>query len=172
MKTQYQAGNIRLIFSDIDSLKRGEVAHLKFLTTVPDSSISEFYITTDKFDSDSILFLNILPTDLFGSCITDGNCGLTILKFNDIQTNIFQNNPNPWRDRTEIKFSIKERVPVFIDLYDQSGKKVLTLLDGNLTLSPGEYSVYLNSLNLNSGLYFYTIQAGIFYDTKKMMLIK
>jgi hypothetical protein len=43
--------------------------------------------------------------------------------------------------------------------------------------SPGTYEVEFNShsgevLNLPSGIYFYTLRAGTFSETKKMILLK
>jgi hypothetical protein len=42
----------------------------------------------------------------------------------------------------------------------------------NESQQPGEYSVQFNAANLTSGVYFYTISAGDFSATKKLMFLK
>ena len=42
----------------------------------------------------------------------------------------------------------------------------------NETKEAGKYSVNFNASKLTSGVYFYSIKAGNFRDTKKMTLIK
>ncbi|MBX3042680.1 MAG: T9SS type A sorting domain-containing protein [Ignavibacteriae bacterium] len=172
MITGYQHGLIRLSFIGINALKRGEIADLKFLSVVPDSIFSTFDIFPADFSTDSIMFLDLIPVPLFGYCNSGGRCNLTYLKFTDNNHNLDQNFPNPWNDYTDIRFSIMERVPVYLEIYNTTGERVMTLLDGTQVMSPGEYSVRLPSDGLNSGVYFYTIRAGIFAETKKMILVK
>ena len=38
--------------------------------------------------------------------------------------------------------------------------------------SPGSYTVEWNAGGLASGVYFYTLKAGNFIETKKMLLVK
>ena len=55
-------------------------------------------------------------------------------------------------------------------MYDILGKEVATLV--NEEKPAGEYEVEFNAANLPSGIYFYQIKAGNFFETKKMVLIK
>jgi len=50
------------------------------------------------------------------------------------------------------------------------GRLVTTLVNG--TLEAGNKTVDFNGTNFASGIYYYTITAGDFKDTKKMVLIK
>jgi hypothetical protein len=64
---------------------------------------------------------------------------------------------------------------VTLKVYDVLGNEIATLV--NEELSPGEYEVEFNShsgevRNLTSGIYFYTIKAGSFAETRKMILMK
>lgn len=81
-----------------------------------------------------------------------------------------QNYPNPFNPTTEIKYSVPERAFVSLKVYDILGNKIKTLVYGEQ--SPGNYNINFDANNLASGIYLYTIRAGNFYETKKMLLIK
>ena len=81
-----------------------------------------------------------------------------------------QNYPNPFNPATTISFSIPKNGLVSLKVYDILGKEVATLV--NTQLNSGQYNVNLNASNLGSGIYFYTLKAGDFVETKKMMLVK
>ncbi len=61
-------------------------------------------------------------------------------------------------------------VHVSLKIYDALGREVTTLV--NAKQAPGKYSVQFNATNLPSGVYFYTLRAGNFIQTKKMVLMK
>ncbi|MCW9066402.1 MAG: T9SS type A sorting domain-containing protein, partial [Ignavibacteriaceae bacterium] len=81
-----------------------------------------------------------------------------------------QNYPNPFNPTTTIQYSIKERTPVQLVLYDILGREVEVLV--NEEQVAGYYKVNFNAANLASGIYFYRLKAGSFVETKKMLLIK
>ncbi|MFN3872826.1 MAG: T9SS type A sorting domain-containing protein [Ignavibacterium sp.] len=81
-----------------------------------------------------------------------------------------QNYPNPFNPSTNIKYSIAERSNVTIKVYDMLGSEVATLV--NQVQDAGTHNVVFNAANLASGMYVYTITAGNFTATKKMMLLK
>ena len=79
---------------------------------------------------------------------------------------------NPFNPSTRIKFSIagvKEQ-HIRLIIYDTIGQMVSTLIDNNL--KPGSYETDWDASIMPSGIYFYTIDAGSFVDSKKMILIK
>lgn len=89
--------------------------------------------------------------------------------------NLSQNYPNPFNPSTTIKYSIPNTASVYssnvvLKVYDILGKEVRTLV--NQVQSAGNYEVSFDASRLATGIYFYTIKAGNFYQTKKMMLIK
>jgi hypothetical protein len=81
-----------------------------------------------------------------------------------------QNYPNPFNSATAIQYSILQRSNVRLKVFDILGKEVTTLV--NEEKDQGVYTVNFDANNLASGLYLYSIQAGSFVDTKKMILLK
>jgi plastocyanin len=81
-----------------------------------------------------------------------------------------QNFPNPFNPGTHINYNVQQNVHVLLKVYDSNGSEVTTLVDQNQIA--GNYTLYFNASNFASGIYYYTISAGSFSDTKKMILIK
>jgi hypothetical protein len=93
---------------------------------------------------------------------------------------LYQNYPNPFNPTTNIGFQIADFGFVSLKVYDILGNEIATLV--NEEFSPGEYEVELsaksgftsggNAYSLSSGIYFYTLSAGEFIQTKKMILLR
>ncbi len=86
-----------------------------------------------------------------------------------------QNFPNPFNPSTAIKFALKVDSKVSLKIYNPLGQEVLNILSGNY--ATGSYNISVNTASLNSGVYFYTLEANgvdgsIFSSTKKMILMK
>lgn len=81
-----------------------------------------------------------------------------------------QNYPNPFNPTTNINFSVPKSGLVKLVVYDIMGREVASLVNKDLTA--GSYTVDMNASSLSTGVYFYSITAGDFKDTKKMMLVK
>ena len=90
-----------------------------------------------------------------------------------------QNYPNPFNSITKIKFTIPFvgddiSIPVKLKLYDMLGEEIALLADG--LYKPGEYEVEFNSNsfgnNLSSGVYFYSLEAREYFNTRKMIILK
>jgi len=90
-----------------------------------------------------------------------------------------QNYPNPFNPETNIPFHIpaleQKRVNVKISIYNSSGQLVCVLL--NEERPAGTHEVRWNTEDasgrqVSSGIYFYTITAGEFEATRKMLLIR
>ena len=86
------------------------------------------------------------------------------------QFSLGQNYPNPFNPTTILKYEISKSSNVKLTIYNVLGQIVKTLV--NEEKSPGKYSVSFNAESLSSGIYFYTIKAGDFVKTKKMVLLK
>lgn len=83
---------------------------------------------------------------------------------------LHQNYPNPFNPTTTIRFSIPYERHVTLKIFDILGKEKTTLVNKKMNI--GNYEVTFNGSNLMSGVYFYTLEAGDFRETKKMLLIK
>lgn len=88
------------------------------------------------------------------------------------QFSLSQNYPNPFNPSTKINYEVKSSGFVSLKVFDLLGKEVATLI--NEKQNAGSYAVDFNSaeFNLPSGIYFYTLNAGEFKETRKMVLVK
>ena len=88
---------------------------------------------------------------------------------------VHQNYPNPFNPTTQIRYDLPESKYVSIVIYDLMGRKIKSLV--NMHQDAGYMSIYWGATNdlgqpVSAGMYIYTIQAGEFRETKKMVLLK
>jgi hypothetical protein len=86
---------------------------------------------------------------------------------------LHQNYPNPFNPVTSLRYDLPEDGLVNITIYDMMGRKVKTLV--NSSQIAGFKSIQWNTTNNtghSAGLYLYTIEAGQYRQTKKMVLLK
>ncbi|MFH1194503.1 MAG: T9SS type A sorting domain-containing protein [bacterium] len=81
-----------------------------------------------------------------------------------------QNYPNPFNPTTLISYQLPAISKVQLKVYDVLGREIATLVDEEKPA--GNYNVTFNGEGLPSGVYFYSLQAGDFHQTKKMLLLK
>lgn len=86
-----------------------------------------------------------------------------------------QNYPNPFNPTTVIRYSLGSRSHVEIGIYNLLGERVKTIDMGEQ--AAGTYSAHWNGTDFEgrrvaSGVYFYTLKADNFSETKKMLLLK
>ena len=84
--------------------------------------------------------------------------------------NLQQNYPNPFNPATEISFELPVYSNISLNVYDENGRKVQTLLNG--TKPAGKYKEIFDGSGLASGIYFYKLTTKDFTDAKKMILLK
>lgn len=109
-----------------------------------------------------------------GKILKTTNGGLTFISktgtVNVSEYSLGQNYPNPFNPSTKIKFSIKENAFTSLNVYDVTGKNILTLV--NQIMEPGYYDLTLNANELSAGIYFYALESNGYKQTKKMVIIK
>ena len=80
------------------------------------------------------------------------------------------NYPNPFRESTQIAFTLSTGGPVSLKVYDLQGRVITTLVD---TVQPsGRYSLPFESASLSNGLYFYTLKSAHQTITRTMVLAR
>jgi hypothetical protein len=88
---------------------------------------------------------------------------------------LFQNYPNPFNGRSIISFHLEKREFVKLFIYDILGKKIKSLINGEL--NGGIFSITWDSSNDNSeevssGIYFYRLILPGFISSRKMILLR
>jgi hypothetical protein len=85
-----------------------------------------------------------------------------------------QNYPNPFNPSTSIEFSIPTAMTIDLKLFDVLGNELAEIARGDYVA--GNHNIEFNSNSvrggLSSGIYFYTLKAGSFALTKKLILLK
>jgi hypothetical protein len=88
---------------------------------------------------------------------------------------LLQNYPNPFNPVTTLRYELSQESFVNITIYDMLGNVVKNIVSQNQ--NPGYKSIQWNSINnhgqpVSAGVYLYSIEAGEFRQTKKMILLK
>ena len=83
---------------------------------------------------------------------------------------LYQNYPNPFNPVTQIKFDLAKSAKVRLSVYNVNGQVVAELASG--VMNAGNHAVDFDGSKLNSGVYYYTLEADGIALTKKMVLTK
>jgi hypothetical protein len=120
-----------------------------------------------------------------GSGATDGAAGTiytdTLLQGrgpqNDYEINLgqlvfklFQNSPNPFLNRTTIRYSVPRKVRVSLKVFDVTGRCVETLVNGER--KPGYHETELGTKKLGPGVYFAKFEASDYKEVRKLILMR
>lgn len=142
-----------------DQHAQGPLASYSF--PVGDSS-NVLVFPDETYFHDIQLYWNSITTDLKN----ENEMALTY-KLNN-------NFPNPYNPSTIISYSIPENAYVTLNIYNLVGEKIKTLVSEQQTA--GNYIVNFDAASaqggLTSGIYFYSLTANDFVQTKKMMLLR
>jgi hypothetical protein len=83
---------------------------------------------------------------------------------------LHQNYPNPFNPTTRITFGVSENGFVSLKVVDVLGREIATLI--NEELEPGSYTAVFDAHELTSGVYIYTLKAGKFHESRKLLLVR
>jgi len=147
----------------------------------PNYNSTYYNILWEELDSLTISVIHCAIIDLASIWQTAWiNAGSQTLSFNDKRSIPYvyvldQNYPNPFNPMPILRYDLPEDALVNITIYDMMGRQISTLVSSQQTA--GFKSVRWNATNdkgapVSAGLYLYTIEAGQFRQTKKMVLLK
>ena len=96
------------------------------------------------------------------------------------ETELLRNYPNPFNPETWIPYHLAEDAKVSLTIYDVNGELVRTIDIGHQTAAKYDTrskAIYWDGRNLfgeqvASGIYFYSLSAGDFSATRKMVILK
>jgi hypothetical protein len=172
------------------NVEQGQTIHAVYEVMVPviDRDINSIPLRLDDGTGTQDVTYIVTNPDEFEVMFTDedtnGQHGVwnnlvlaeAIITDNEIESSqpdkfkLSQNYPNPFNPTTNINFSLPKTTDVQLTVYSMLGQKVATLV--NSTMPAGDHSISWDAQDMASGLYIYTIKAGDFSQTKKMILMK
>lgn len=147
----------------------GDWSNIGFVSGVGNSSESQNYLFTDRGLNNGNYRYRLKQIDYNGFYeyhVLSNEVVVGLPNSYDLS----QNYPNPFNPSTKINYDLPFDGKVSIKIFDMTGKEVSTIV--NEFKTAGYYTSDFNASDLGSGVYFYTISAGNFSTTKKMMLIK
>jgi hypothetical protein len=130
------------------------------------------YAYTDESPVNGISYYRLKQIDFDG---THRIFNAEMVEFNQVNDYALEQNfPNPFNPSTVINYSIPTAGQVKVTVYNLLGSEVAVLV--NEYKDAGNYSVEFSTENLKnnlgSGVYIYTLKAGTFTQTRKMVVIK
>jgi hypothetical protein len=154
------------------------------------SSGAQVLLKSFKYSPNSINNPVSIQTDRQGDFIVTGisvnppavNYSIVTVKYGEITSvihssdnipsgfRLFQNYPNPFNPVTSIKYYVPQESFVTLKIYDIIGNEVATLV--NEEKNPGAYAVSFDAGDRASGIYVYSLRAGSYSETRKMILLK
>ena len=163
-----------------------------FIVVSPSSGVTQSFKSTDNgatwtaltwpsgvtYCTHMDMYVSGTTATLYASCSDGSVCKLTqtVTGINDPQAvtpseyKLEQNYPNPFNPKTTINYSIPKASFVTLKVYDVLGSEVMTVVSEQQ--SAKNYSYDVDFSKLSSGVYYYTIKAGNYSATKKLMLVK
>jgi hypothetical protein len=115
--------------------------------------------------------------------LDDYTNAITIAKFSSVtvavadeksdiphEFSLSQNYPNPFNPSTTIRFALPQAGHVELRISNIVGQEMATIV--NEVRPAGHYAVQWNPAGVPSGVYFYTMTAGRFVETRKLVVLR
>lgn len=153
--SEEQQLGFRWLIDEIEQTLTGARGVL-FVTNTGQHSVK--CVVTDGLATDSLVWVvNAIPT----SVATESTPNIFSL------ANIY---PNPFNSEAMIEYEVPIASHVLLDVHDINGRQVLIL--ENSEKGAGRYRVKISGNALSSGVYFCSMKAGAFSQTRKFLLVK
>ena len=158
---------------EIERKKANSFVTIGFVEGYGTSTEIHTYSFTDSKLESGTYYYRLKQIDLDGSYEYSQVVEVKIL--NPVKFSLDQNYPNPFNPTTKINLNLATDSKVKLVIFDILGQEVATLVNGNIAAGSHQYE--FNAANLNSGVYFYRVNAtGVdgtsFTSVKKMVLTK
>ncbi len=140
-----------------------------YIPAQPDSTVIFYYLSASSNSGKTVAKPLVAP-DGFYKFVVENSVTNSEDDFHPEVFYLSQNYPNPFNPATTIKYSIPASSFIQLKVYDVLGNEISTLI--NEEKSSGNHEVTFDAAGLPSGIYFYTIEAGLFTESKKMILLK
>lgn len=158
---------------DIERRSQGDWSKIAFVNGAGTTNAPVNYSYTDKDLTTGRYEYRLKQTDYNGS-YKYYELGEAVEVGMPASFELSQNYPNPFNPTTVINFSLPVNGEVMLDVYDNAGKRIATILNG--MKEAGYYSTEFSGASLSSGVYFYRLNftgSGVLYSkTMKMTLVK
>ncbi len=139
------------------------------------SEMSYNFLDSEVVEGETYNYL-LEIVELDGSCLSFGPYTITV-QFEEmheepeqttpIETDLQGNYPNPFNPDTTISFTVKEGESGRLKIYNVKGQVMLDKL-----FLPGDHQFKWSADDVQSGIYFYTLQTDNYVASKKMTLLK
>ncbi len=126
------------------------------------------YSFSDKNEKPGTYVYRLKQIDLDGTYSYSNEVEIEVTGPKDFA--LYQNYPNPFNPSTTIKFALPVKTNLSLNIYNTLGEKVAEIFKGEM--EEGYHEMMFNASGLSSGIYYYTITADNFSETKKMILVK
>lgn len=181
-------GKLDFVFGTRDATPNAAILRLSYIggpITSPSSyvsSIIDHSLTSTGGRWDLVQIVNLDSDPYLEVVYSNGIGGMNPIVILDLQASsvgennipegysLQQNYPNPFNPNTTISYSIPTSGFVSLKVYDLLGNEIAALVNEEKTA--GSYSVNFDASNLSSGVYFYKLFAGNYFEVKKMNLMK
>lgn len=140
------------------------LSYIDVYETTNPISPQNHYFAQDLRITPTMFTETITPSTINGTCISLGVNSVA----SENSFSVSQNNPNPAKNNTEIAVKLAENSNVNIVITNLMGQRVMEINKGMLT--SGKHNISINTSNLSSGIYFYTVTANNNSVTKKMVV--
>jgi hypothetical protein len=185
-RTETETGNVGFTIYRGDT-KDGQYAEIGWVKGIGDSAMPNNYQFFDKkVEIGKTYFYYIEDIDIAGERDSSDIIQITVTPQPQKQSVIpakfalLQNYPNPFNPETWIPYWLPKNTHVTVIIYNVKGQAVRILDLG--TKQAGEYVIKEKAAYWNgrgdlgekvaSGVYFYTLKAGEFSATRKMLIVK
>mgnify|MGYP001371005976 CR=1 FL=1 len=140
------------------------------LLNVTSQDIATFTYVVNSSDGEYMVASDVGEFVLFRAAL-GVNEGLSV----PVVYALHQNYPNPFNPVTTLRYDLLKDALVNITIYDMMGRQISKLV--NSQQNAGYKSIQWNATNnagqpVSAGIYLYTIDAGEFRQTKKMVMLK